>query len=166
MVDTSGTIQFSPWKGRLNTTKIFIFLRQESASKKGTQPWRNRSRLKTPKQFPPQLYAEEKSGPRGGYNTAKPDNQTTVSKAPAQSLCPFKEEVSKRHFNYLQICFQLLIMPNDDINYASIKIKCVLVSREKTKQKEYQMTLCCRWWEPGTLAALKKPKQVHMCSFS
>lgn len=137
MVDTSGTIQFSPWNGRLNgTTKIFIFLRKESASKKRTQPWRNRSRLKTPKQPPlPNCMAEEKISPRGGYNTAKPDNQTTVSKAPAQSLCPFKEEVSKRHFNYLQICFQLLIMPNDDINYASIKIKCVLVSREETKQK-------------------------------
>ena len=49
-------------------------------------------------------------------------------------------------------------MTNDDINYASIKIKCVLVIREKTKQKKCQMTLRCRWWEPGTLAVLKKNK--------
>ena len=34
MVDTSGTIPSSPWKGRLNgATKMFTFLRKESASK-------------------------------------------------------------------------------------------------------------------------------------
>ena len=107
VVDTSGIIPSSPWKGRLNgTTKIFTFLRKESASKNRMQPWRNRSHLKTLKQHPPNCTQRKRVAPGEGITEpSQADNQTTVSKAPVQSLGPFKEVVSKRCFNYLQIRF-------------------------------------------------------------